>query len=656
MAQPPRKPAPKNLNEVRLHNYLKQTLSSSGEISRHRAVLIHAHNWIFTQQIPVSDPHLHDLLATCFEKISIPDAARFHRDQAVSIRNAARKPRQAEQKNSPAPSRSPEKQSSSPLKRGHNGADRLDAPASANLLKKIRATRGLSQNRNESQRMEVDNTSDESQGGRGSPVKRAEPPLERMDVERPLTKRKIERPVHVEDTSPYDSVDYIKRLKRAVEMIHREAVGSGLRAPTVDYSSMVDESKYELVVSLKANIDIPAEARKVTDGRVTSSASVRFGTGDSVDLNGEVYRKAKNRAARVALESVRDVDHKIGKACHRELKERLEDMLRRWQQSDYSARCYRAFDRTRDMITSSAKGNIYGASVSLYGSVPTGLVLGDSDIDVAVSIPCLTTDENGESEELRKQKGVEVLRYLSRAAKKDGMEKVYVIGNARVPVLRYVDRETQVDVDVTLNNDQSLLLSRLMRKHLQTDRRIWELCMIVKHWAKQRKVIGVPQGHINAMGWMLMVIFFMQHVVVPRIGRLCRTKRNQSRYATIVEVPWRTSERRGRNVDGTQKILIEFFRVFGHEFDFEREAISVNLGERAQIMDVSTGAIDVALFIEQPLARGKNVVEHVSRRNLEIARREMRSAYDVLSAQTQDVSRVFRARHCSEPEALYALS
>lgn len=655
MAQPLRKPAPKNLTEVRLCNYLKQILSSAGDMLQHRPVLVHMHHWISTEQIPVSGPHPHELLATCFEKISNPDAARFHRAQAVSFRNASHNPSQVEQQSAAAPRRSPEKQSASALRPEGNGATRIERPVAPNLLKKVRAKHGVATQQNESPRMEMDRTCNENKRRSGILEKRAVSPLEEMDVERAPTKRRLVRPAHVADVAPHDSVDYVSKLKRLMERMHKEAVESGLKVPIVDYSSVVDETKYELVVSLKANIDVPLEARSVTDGVVEASGKVRFGTKDSIDLQGEVYRKAKNRAARIALASVRDVDHKVGKACHRELKEFLEDMLRRWRLSDYSARCYKAFDRTRDLIISSNKGNVYGASVSLYGSVPTGLVLGDSDIDVAISVPSLCSEDTRENDEMRKQKGVEILHYLCRAAKKDGMEKAFVIGNARVPVLRYFDRETQVDVDVTLNNDRSLLLSRLMRKHLQTDRRIWELCMIVKHWAKQRNVIGVPQGHINAMGWMLMVIFFMQHLVVPRIGRLCRTKEKHSRYATIVEVPWRTIGRSGRNLDGIQKLVIEFFRVFGYEFDYEREAISVNLGERAQIKDVSTGAIDVALFIEQPLAPGKNVVEHVSRRNLEIARREMKKAYSTLCAQTDDVSRVFRTRVCSSNEELYVL-
>ena len=195
-------------------------------------------------------------------------------------------------------------------------------------------------------------------------------------------------------------------------------------------------------------------------------------------------------------------------------------------------------------------------------------------------------------------------------------------------MLRYWDPVSRMNVDVTIISDTSILLCRLLRKHLMSDSRVWELAMMVKYWAKRRKISGTPEGFINPMGWTIMVIFFLQHIASPRIGSLFRVKKGTNKnYESIVKVPWASCQKLGFSHESTSDLLIKFFDFFANSFEFDKTAIS--LGTQHMTQFSNTGGHSAPIFIEQPLIRGVNLVSYISASSVQLTKIELRRACDV---------------------------
>lgn len=308
----------------------------------------------------------------------------------------------------------------------------------------------------------------------------------------------------------------------------------------------------------------------------------------------------------------------------RYLDSELEQACEGWRKCndlDSSVEAFRTFKR---LVLSEKYGALYGCKVVMYGSATSGLVLPDSDVDIALVLPEQLTKGVAENEPQR-PKRTEVLAFLMHCANAVGMCSIDLVSSAQVPLLRYRDPKAKVDVDVTLGGEDPTLMSRLFRRHMQEDARVWQLCMAVKYWARRRMVSGVFEGYINAMGWCIMVIFFLQHVCSAPIAGLFRvrgSKKKRGDMRTIVRVPWKGNVARGKSQESIGQLLIQFFGFYGESFDYQRYAITINCHSMIEAEALRQDG-NAAIYIEQPLKLGQNVVGHVSQRALSVTRGEL---------------------------------
>lgn len=323
------------------------------------------------------------------------------------------------------------------------------------------------------------------------------------------------------------------------------------------------------------------------------------------------------------------------------VRERLErdvnEMSLRWRRSQDREESRKvALGRVHELIERIDGGIVVGARVFAFGSVTCGLALGDSDIDITVFIPGIPAADldDGEDDFCSKDIRIRALRALERVAISMRMQAVTLVDRTRVPVLRYYDAVAKVEVDVTLGNESSILLSRLIRGHVSFDGRIWTLCMLVKNWAKNRAVCGAIGKFINPLGWVIMTIFFLQHVARPRVATLLHVRKPQrstddAAFARIFPVPWRSHIGDGCNRRPVSVLLSEMFHFFGHEFDFRNEIISLNLQRRTDVVEFLGRKSSSPLFIEQPLRARENVVSYVDHENMELTKHELRRAAEL---------------------------
>lgn len=66
------------------------------------------------------------------------------------------------------------------------------------------------------------------------------------------------------------------------------------------------------------------------------------------------------------------------------------------------------------------------------------------------------------------------------------MEKVVCISAAKVPIVKIWDPELGLACDMNVNNTLALENTRMVRTYVETDPRVRQLAMILKHWTRRR--------------------------------------------------------------------------------------------------------------------------------------------------------------------------
>lgn len=361
--------------------------------------------------------------------------------------------------------------------------------------------------------------------------------------------------------------------------------------------------------------------------------------------------RARNIAAKAMLRELSTLVCKLEAAAASQLANDVRKICRVWmhRRREGSQHAH-AIANARRLVQRADDGYLVGAKVNAYGSRTSGIALGDSDMDLSIKLPGLRTlDDEFTGKEAR----LNCLTMLCKAAQDEGMADMQVVRKARVPLLRYYDAAANMEVDVTVGTEGSVLLSRLLRAHMAADQRVWQLSMCVKHWARQRDICGAADGFLNSMSWTILVIFFLQHVVRPPLSPLLivvppRADADDADVeASIVCEPWRCAGADG-NGGGRDKglsigaLVCEFFRFYGDDFDFGKEIISLRLGRR-HALDGKKAMANVAVFVEQPLRALDNVVGYVDAQTMKITLYELQRAAGICRAQG-DLHEVFEKR------------
>ncbi|KAF2821374.1 hypothetical protein CC86DRAFT_103214 [Ophiobolus disseminans] len=211
--------------------------------------------------------------------------------------------------------------------------------------------------------------------------------------------------------------------------------------------------------------------------------------------------------------------------------------------------------------------------VNIFGSSGNMLWTSDSDVDICIQTP---------------MKRLEEMHMLAEALDKHGMERVVCIPAAKVRIVKVWDPELQLSCDMNVNNAAALENTRMIKTYIQIDDRVRPLAMIVKHWTKRRILndAGIG-GTISSYTWICMILNFLQtrdppilpslHKLSDRINDKETGKSSLSSFADDLE------KLRGfgqNNTESLGQLLFHFFRLYGHEVDYEKVAISVREGDR----------------------------------------------------------------------------
>lgn len=179
----------------------------------------------------------------------------------------------------------------------------------------------------------------------------------------------------------------------------------------------------------------------------------------------------------------------------------------------------------------------------VFGSCATDLYLPGSDIDMVV---ISTTGDYEQRNRLYQLSSFLRARKLAK--------NIQVIPSAKVPIVKFVDPEHNIHVDISFERSNGLDAARRIRKWLALTPGLRELVLIIKQFLRSRRLNDVHIGGLGGYATIILVYHFVK--LHPRIST--------GNIAAMENL-------------GT--LLIEFFELYGMNFSYDKLVLAINNDE-----------------------------------------------------------------------------
>ncbi|QSZ37358.1 hypothetical protein DSL72_009456 [Monilinia vaccinii-corymbosi] len=220
----------------------------------------------------------------------------------------------------------------------------------------------------------------------------------------------------------------------------------------------------------------------------------------------------------------------------------------------------------------------------------------------------------------------------------DGMQKVICVSTAKVPIVKIFDPDLKLFCDMNVNNTLALENTRMIKTYIEIDPRVRPLAMIIKHWTKSRVINDAAfGGTLSSYTWICMIINFLQSrepPVLPALHQRPHLKLptkdgGESSFGDDVNA---LREFGQKNKSTLGELLFQFFRFYGHEYDYENQVVSVRSGKQISKQEKGWSiGTNNTLCVEEPFNVGRNLGNTADEFSVVGIHMEMRRAFDLIS-------------------------
>ena len=211
------------------------------------------------------------------------------------------------------------------------------------------------------------------------------------------------------------------------------------------------------------------------------------------------------------------------------------------------------------------------AKLTSFGSFESGLSLATGDIDL-----CL---------EFTGEVPKKVLKKIARMLDEDGMKDIKIISNARVPIVKFIDTQSMISIDISVNNNLSVYNTELIRRYNNLDNRVKSFILAIKYWALNRGICNPTSGTFSSYAWTLIGINALQDLPKPVLPNLIKLDGsdivkigNQRFDVSMLELD--NAPRMTDNKDSVAQLLQSFFYNMAANWPWNNSVISVRSGKR----------------------------------------------------------------------------
>ena len=259
-----------------------------------------------------------------------------------------------------------------------------------------------------------------------------------------------------------------------------------------------------------------------------------------------------------------------------------------------------------------------------FGSTGCNLHSRDSDLDVALRVPYDQVTDRAKREM--------IVRLADAFKSNHQMCSVEAVPDARVPIVRLVHAATGIQCDVSIGNEAALHKTALLNVYSQREPLFRELCLLVKHWARKRKLNSPRENTLSSYTWTLLVIHFLQKrqpALLPMIANANLKTFTKKKKAAIGGT--------GTNQPtSAAKLLYEFFSFFAELDPATYGTISIRVGQivmhpSQRLMCARMLASPGMLSVEDPVCPEEDLGRVLKPHTQALILRELRRAHQLLS-------------------------
>ncbi|WWC67691.1 uncharacterized protein I206_101603 [Kwoniella pini CBS 10737] len=323
-------------------------------------------------------------------------------------------------------------------------------------------------------------------------------------------------------------------------------------------------------------------------------------------------------------------------------------------------------EEVRGLIEKLIKTLEPSARLLSFGSSCNSFGLRNSDMDLVV----LIDDPNATIEPGN------FVESMASLLERETNFNVKPLPRARIPILKLELAPSPalpfgIACDIGIENRLAIENTRLLLTYATIDpARVRTLVLFLKVWSKRRRINSPYRGTLSSYGFTLMVLYYLVHVkqppVLPNLQRIMPMRPMEEEEVMLEgrnvyffdDVETLRREWSSVNFESVGELLIDFFRFFSHDFQFNNSVLSLRAGQltkesKGWVNDIDVGGLNEMardrnrLCIEDPFEVSYNVARTVTKDGLYTIRGEFMRATRILT-QRPDRAVLALAELCRE--------
>ncbi|NWU36338.1 GLD2 polymerase, partial [Hylia prasina] len=209
----------------------------------------------------------------------------------------------------------------------------------------------------------------------------------------------------------------------------------------------------------------------------------------------------------------------------------------------------------------------------LVGSSLNGFGTHTSDGDL-----CLVVKEEPVNQKTEARRILSLVQKLFSTKLSSYIERPQLI-RAKVPIVKFRDKVSNVDFDLNVNNVISIRNTFLLRTYAFIESRVRPLVLVVKKWASFHEINDASRGTLSSYSLVLMVLHYLQTLPEPILPSLQKNYPEcfdpTMQLHLVHQAPCAIPPYISKNGSSLGDLLIGFFKYYATEFDWSHQMISV---------------------------------------------------------------------------------
>lgn len=241
-------------------------------------------------------------------------------------------------------------------------------------------------------------------------------------------------------------------------------------------------------------------------------------------------------------------------------------------------------------------------TVNAYGSIMNNFLIEDGDIDICI-VPEISIEDFSVH-----------LKEIQNEITSSGIG-TYQLSHIspRYSLLKVIDNDTGLTVDITVHTKLPLRNTRLIRTYSLYDQRFHLMGIYIKNWAKRNKLNGATDKYLSSYALLVMIIHFLQSEVHPSVLPILQRVQNETQNYTYshtgeefttnlyfeedmdkVKEYMKVINNNEENTMTATELIVKFFEFYAYKYE-HKYLISISSGEQK-----TSSSEHIAFPIEDP--------------------------------------------------------